>query len=81
MMVRGTIFYNPKDKECKEIQKIVNRKSNCDFTFLDATSKNISSHLYRDMNAESLPILYFYHKNSYKIYEGCDRIKLFLSSI
>lgn len=80
-MVRGTIFYNPKDKDSKEIKRIVTNKSNCSFTFFDATSKNISSHLYRDMNAESLPILYFHHKNSYKIYEGCDRIKLFLSNI
>lgn len=80
-MVTGTIFYNPKDKECKEIKRIVTRKSNCSFTFVDATSRTISSHLYRDMNVESLPFLYFQYKNSYKIYQGCNRIKLFLSRI
>jgi len=80
-MVRGMIIINPRDRACKDIQKLVNTKKNCHFTVLDGTSRNVSSFLYRDMRVDTLPALYFQHKNSYKIYQGCNRIKSFLSKI
>ena len=80
-MVKGTVFYNPKDKEGKEIEKICNQKRNCSFTFMDATSKDISSYLYQDMRINTLPALYLYYRRSYKVFQGSEKIKSFLATI
>lgn len=80
-MVTGTLFYNPKDKECKRIQKLLGNKRNFKLTLMDATSKDVSTHLYKDMRIDTLPALHLYHSNTYKVYQGCDQIKAFLSTI
>ena len=79
-MVKATLFYNPKNKEFIEIKKLLIEK-NLTFIVQDATSKEVSMHLYHDMRIDELPAVYLYHNNKYRLYQGRDRIISALSKI
>ena len=79
-MVKGTLFYNPKDKQHIQIQKLLTDK-NLTVTLQDATSRQVSMFLYHDMTIDTLPALYLYHNSKYRLYQGFDKIKAALSKI
>jgi len=79
-MVRTTLFYNPKNKEYRQIRELLVEKS-ITFILQDATSKQVSMYLYQDMRIDTLPALYLYHNNRYRLYQGCDKIISALSKL
>lgn len=79
-MVKATLFCNPKNKECIEITNLLTEK-NLTFIMRDATSKEVSMHLYHDMRIDVLPAVYLYRNNKYTLYQGLERIIAALSKI
>jgi len=77
MVTRNFLFYNPKDRACRLIQKKL-KDNNLQFHLLDATSKSISSNLYRDMRITTLPALYSLSNSRHKVYQGYHRIESFI---
>jgi len=77
MVTRNFLYHNPKDHSCRIIQKKL-EDNKLRFHLVDATSKIISSHLYRDMRITTLPALYSLSNSGHKVYQGCHQIETFI---
>ena len=73
-MKRSTLFYDPRNDDCKKAKQLL-RRTRFNFDLLDVTTNGISSYLFEDMRISTLPALYVFSKNKYKLYEGLDKIE------
>lgn len=73
-MKKSTLFYHPRNDACKKAKQLL-RQSHFDFELLDVSENGISSYLFEDMRISTLPALYVFSRNTYKLYEGLDRIE------
>ena len=73
-MKKSTLFYHPRNAECKKAKQLL-RQSDFDFELLDVSENGISSYLFEDMRISTLPALYVFSRNRFRLYEGLDKIE------
>lgn len=77
-MKRCTLFYQKKNRELIKIEKLL-EKENIPCLLQDVTANGVASYLYHDMQITTLPALYLFANNKYKIFEGAGKIEAYLS--
>lgn len=77
-MNKSTLYYHPKNADCRKAQRFLHKKK-YDFEILDVSANGVSSYLFEDMRISKLPALYIVSENTYKIYEGLEKIEALLS--
>ena len=77
-MKKSTLFYHPKNADCKKAEKLLNKKK-YDFDLSDVSANGTSSYLYKDMRISRLPALYVFSGNKYRVYEGLGKIEALLN--
>jgi len=73
-----TLFYQKKNRELRKIERLIENK-NITCHFQDVTENGVASYLYHDMQITTLPALYLFANNKYRIFEGTGKIEAYLA--